>query len=66
MKIDPALATVREVREQISREFGNDPTRLIAHYIERQRCYEGRIIPGPESAEPPPNTPLQPPASGRG
>jgi hypothetical protein len=48
MKDDPGLEAVRAVRLAISREFGNDPARLIAHYIDMQSQYnEGSIIEGP-------------------
>jgi hypothetical protein len=48
MKDDPGLEAVRAVRLAISREFGNDPARLIAHYIEMQsQCKIGSIIEGP-------------------
>jgi hypothetical protein len=32
MPNDPAIDAVRAARIQISKEFGGDPTRLIAHY----------------------------------
>jgi len=48
MKTDSALAAVRRVREAISREFANDPARLIAHYMERQAHHAGQILHGPE------------------
>ena len=47
-KNDPALVTVRKVRKAISRELGNDPARLIAHYTELQARYKGPLIRGPE------------------
>jgi hypothetical protein len=48
MKNDPAIEAVRQARREISRELGNDPARLIAHYMERQAHFQGRIIQGPE------------------
>jgi hypothetical protein len=45
---DPALSAVRRAREEISREFGNDPARLVAHYLKLQAEYRGRLIAGPE------------------
>lgn len=51
MKNDPAIEAVRKARQEISRELGNDPARLIAHYMERQSHFQGRIIPGPEDAD---------------
>ena len=46
---DPALETIREARHQISRDFGNDPARLIEHYRQMQAAFTGRLIPGPEA-----------------
>jgi hypothetical protein len=48
MKTDPALEAVRKARSDISRELGNDPVRLIAHYTELQAQFKGRLIHGPE------------------
>ena len=48
MKNDPVLDAVRKARCDISRELGNDPARLIAHYAELQAKFKGRIIHGPE------------------
>ena len=52
MKNDPAIEAIRQARREISRELGNDPARLIAHYMERQAHFRGRIIQGPEDAGP--------------
>ena len=52
MKNDPAIEAIRKARHEISRELGNDPARLIAHYMERQAHFQGRIIRGPEDAGP--------------
>jgi hypothetical protein len=48
MSNDPAIDAVRAARIQISKEFGDDPTRLIAHYIEFQKRYADRLLRGPE------------------
>jgi hypothetical protein len=37
MQPDPAIDEIREVRRKISAEFGNDPQRLVAHYMELER-----------------------------
>jgi hypothetical protein len=51
-KTDPAIEAIRKVRREISHEFGNDPARLIAHYIELQRRVEaGKLIRGPEDED---------------
>ena len=48
MKNDLGLEAVRAARLAISREFDNDPGRLVAHYIEMQSQLQVRsIITGP-------------------
>lgn len=51
MKNDPVLEAVRKARCDISRELGNDPARLIAHYAELQAQFKGRLIRGPEGGD---------------
>jgi hypothetical protein len=41
---DPLIDEVREVRLRISQEFGNDPRRLVEHYMELQKKYADRLI----------------------
>lgn len=48
MPNDPAIDAVRAARIQISKEFDDDPTRLIAHYIEFQKRYAERLLHGPD------------------
>ncbi len=48
MPNDPAIDAVRAARVQISKEFDDDPTRLIAHYIEFQKRYAERLLHGPD------------------
>jgi hypothetical protein len=50
MKTDEGLEAVRKARRDISRELGNDPARLVAHYMEIQRQFKGQILTGPEDA----------------
>jgi hypothetical protein len=40
MKPDPAIDEVRAVRRQISAEFGHDPRRVMAHYVEYEKQLE--------------------------
>jgi hypothetical protein len=40
MKPDPAIDEIRDVRRKISAEFGHDPRRLMAHYIEYEKVLE--------------------------
>ena len=49
MKKDPAIEEIRAVRRKISRRFGNDSKALIAHYIELQGKYAGRLVTGPSA-----------------
>ena len=37
METDPLIEEIRDVRRKISEEFGNDPQRLVAHYLELER-----------------------------
>lgn len=43
-KADPVIDEIRQVRHEISERFGHDPKRLVAHYMELQKQYEGRMI----------------------
>lgn len=38
------IARIREVRHQISEEFGHDPYRLVAHYMELQKAHPEKLI----------------------
>ena len=51
MKPDPAIENIRTVRRQISEKFGNDPARLIAHYIEYQKQFGDRLLDAPPTGE---------------
>jgi hypothetical protein len=46
MKDDPAIKRIRDVRHQISKEYGHDPKRIVGYYIElqRQRQAQARIV----------------------
>jgi|tagenome__1003787_1003787.scaffolds.fasta_scaffold20678433_2 hypothetical protein len=39
------LTRIRRVRHEISNEFGNDPRRLVAHYIELQNEGAAQVSP---------------------
>jgi hypothetical protein len=45
---DEEIARIREVRHQISEEFGHDPYRLVAHYMELQKAHPEKLIPAPD------------------
>jgi len=40
---DPILDRIREVRHQISAEFGHDPKRLVAYYADMEKEFSGRF-----------------------
>jgi hypothetical protein len=46
---DEEIARIREVRHQISEEFGHDPYRLVAHYMERQKEHPEKLVRAPHS-----------------
>jgi len=50
MSPDRGLEVTRAIREQIAREYGNDPRRLVEHYIEYQQRFAERLrwAPGPD------------------
>lgn len=45
---DEEIARIREARHQISEEFGHDPYRLVAYYMERQKEHAGKLIQAPD------------------
>lgn len=46
---DAEIARIREVRHQISEQFGHDPYRLVAYYMELQKEHPEKLIPAPDS-----------------
>ena len=40
LKNDPTITRIRETRHKISEEFGHDPRKVIAHYIQLQKIEE--------------------------
>lgn len=46
---DEEIARIREVRHQISEQFGHDPYRLVAYYMERQKEHREKLVPAPDS-----------------
>lgn len=56
-KLEPALmgegeeeiARIREVRHRISEEFGHDPYRMVAYYIELQKEHPEKLVRAPHS-----------------
>ena len=47
-KHESPLERIRRVRQEISEEFGHDPHRLVAHYMELQKQYSDRLVHAPE------------------
>ena len=45
---DEEIARIREVRHRISEQFGHDPYRLVAYYMELQKEHAERLVPAPE------------------
>ena len=41
---DPVIDEVRRIRREISEQFGHDPARLAARYIEMQQQSKDRLI----------------------
>jgi hypothetical protein len=46
---DEEIARIREVRHRISEQFGHDPYRLVAHYMELQKEHPEKLVPAPDS-----------------
>lgn len=46
---DEIIARIREARHQISEQFGHDPYRLVAHYMELQKEHPEKLVPAPDS-----------------
>jgi hypothetical protein len=42
------IASIREVRHQISERFGHDPYRLVDYLMELQKEHPERLLPAPE------------------
>jgi len=40
---DPTIARIRQVRHQISAEFGHDPKRLVAFYANLEKEFSDRF-----------------------
>lgn len=40
---------IREVRHRISEQFGHDPYRLVAYYMELQKEHPEKMVPAPDS-----------------
>ena len=40
----PPPDEIRAIRHRISEQFGHDPARLVAHYMERQEQHRDRLL----------------------
>lgn len=45
---DEEIARIREVRHQISEQFGHDPYRLVAYYMELQKEHPEKLVLAPD------------------
>jgi hypothetical protein len=43
------IARIREVRHRISEEFGHDPYRMVAYYMELQKEHPEKLVRAPHS-----------------
>lgn len=50
-KDDLAIKRVREARQHISEKLDHDPRKVIEYYMELQKKYLDRILPGTEIEE---------------
>jgi hypothetical protein len=48
MKEDKTIEEIRSVRRKISQECGNDPHRLVEHYIRRQEANARKLRKSPK------------------
>jgi hypothetical protein len=64
MSTDLGLEATRAVREKISREHGNDPRRLVDHYMKYQQRFCDRLRRAPGSHDEPTELEVRPDASG--
>ena len=46
---DQVIDEIREIRKQIFAECGNDPQRLVEHYMEFQKQFADRLVPPPDT-----------------
>ena len=44
MEPDPVIERIRAVRRQISESVGNDPQKLVQHYMDLQAKHKDRLI----------------------
>jgi len=49
---DEVIAEIRAIRHRISEQFGHDPARLVAHYMEIQEQHRDRLLRPEPSAKP--------------
>jgi len=45
---DEEIDRIREVRHQISEQFGHDPYRLVAYYMELQKEHPEKLVRAPK------------------
>ncbi|HEX6749089.1 MAG TPA: hypothetical protein VF092_17450 [Longimicrobium sp.] len=47
---DPVVDEIRRIRRQIAARHGNDPKRLVEHYMEYQKQFADRLVPPPDAS----------------
>jgi len=45
---DEEIARIRKARHEISEQFGHDPYRLVAYYMELQKEHPEKLVPAPD------------------
>jgi len=46
---DELIEEIREIRRRIWERHGNDPKRVVEHYIEYQKQFADRLVPPPDT-----------------
>lgn len=46
---DELIDEIREIRRRIWERHGNDPKRVVEHYIEYQKQFADRLVPPPDT-----------------
>ena len=51
MKTNSSLQSVREVRQKISRQFGNDVKKLVEYYKSKQEIHSNKLVEEKQKAD---------------
>jgi hypothetical protein len=47
---DPLLEEIWAIRRRLGARYGNDPARLVEHYMEYQKQFADRLVPPPANS----------------